>query len=89
MTDLTPEQMNAEATAFAMALLMPEEFVRQAVAEMGDVDINDERAVAKLARQFDVSPQLMALRLGELRERDACYGCATQRHACKHDGDAE
>ena len=79
------QRIDDEATMFAMALLMPEEFVRKAVSEMGGIDLDDEKAVRSLAHLFQVSTQMMTVRLAELRERDSCYGCATQRHACKHD----
>lgn len=56
-----------EADYFAMCLLMPEEFVRQEVRSMGGFDIEDEKAMRVLARKFQVSVPLMALRLGQIK----------------------
>ncbi len=59
-------KMEAEANAFAMELLMPADWVRREVANLGGVDIEDDRKVAKLAKKFGVSAAVMVLRLGEL-----------------------
>lgn len=63
----SPEMEDREANCFAMCLLMPAEFVRREVQAMGGIDIEDEKAMAKLAKKFGVSVPLMALRLGQIR----------------------
>jgi Zn-dependent peptidase ImmA (M78 family) len=54
-----------EANRFAAELLVPREFL---IAEIRGriVDVEDEEVVAELARTFQVSPQMMAIRIGEL-----------------------
>lgn len=59
-----PATMDAEATAFAMELLMPREWV---LRDSKGLDLLDEPAVEKLAKRYRVSPTLMAIRIGELR----------------------
>jgi Zn-dependent peptidase ImmA (M78 family) len=56
----------AEATHFAMCLLMPRDMVHLEVRRMGGIDVEDGRAMAILARKFRVSPTLMAIRIGWL-----------------------
>lgn len=58
---MTVEDMDAEANAFALELLMPSAFLIPAAAE---IDLMDERAVARLAKLFKVDPLLLAFRLG-------------------------
>jgi Zn-dependent peptidase ImmA (M78 family) len=65
MTD--EEAREIEANAFAMELLMPEQFVRDEVRKMGGIDICDDAAIAKLAKIFRVPMAAMAVRLGEIR----------------------
>lgn len=60
------QRLEDEANAFAMALLMPEKFVREAVAKAGGVDLSDDKAIEKLAREFQVPNAVMAYRLGQL-----------------------
>lgn len=67
-------EMCREANAFAMALLMPEDWLRQDVAKMGGVDIEDDEKVGKLAKKYRVSIQVMTLRLGQLMELDSLLG---------------
>lgn len=58
-----------EANAFAAALLMPEEFLIQAVEDKlsHGIDIsNDEEEVTEIADLFKVSSQALAIRLGKL-----------------------
>lgn len=55
-----------EANYFAMCLLMPEAFVRREVAALGGVDLSDDKVLRALARKFQVSLGMMALRLGQL-----------------------
>ncbi len=56
-----------EANAFAAALLMPEEWVRQAVAGQ-EIPVEGDEKVAALARKFGVSQQAMMFRLMNLGE---------------------
>ena len=55
-----------EANLFAAELLMPASFLRGDVKEIGVVDLDDERALAKLARRYGVSTQAMTFRLAYL-----------------------
>ena len=61
MTDI-----EAEANAFAMELLMPTEFLRRDLKQMGGIDLADDRQVEKLAKKYRVSVSLMAIRIGQL-----------------------
>lgn len=64
---MTPEQAKeAEANAFAMELLMPREWLLADIKKLGGVDIEDERAMARLAKKYGVSLTVMALRIGQL-----------------------
>lgn len=64
---MTPEQaMEAEANAFAMELLMPREWLLADIKKLGGVDIEDEKAMARLAKKYGVSLTVMALRIGQL-----------------------
>lgn len=54
-----------EANAFAAALLMPEEFVRQKIEE-SLFDLSDEESVKKLARAFNVSISAMTYRISNI-----------------------
>lgn len=56
----------AEANAFALELLIPTLFIRMDLEKLGGVDIDDERAIEKLAKRYRVSRTLMAVRLGQL-----------------------
>jgi len=62
----TLEEMDAEANAFAMELLMPANFVRREVKKMGGIDIENEKKLKRLADKFRVSTAMMAIRLGQL-----------------------
>lgn len=59
-------EIEDEANEFAMHLLMPTEFLKAELAKLGGFDIEDEKAVQKLAKKFGVSQQIMTLRLGQL-----------------------
>ena len=56
-----------EADYFAMCLLMPEQFLRRDIAEMGGIDLTEDRPIRKLAQRYGVSVAMMALRLGQLQ----------------------
>ena len=58
--------MDSEANAFAMELLMPENWLRRDVAKMGGIDIEDDKKVKKLAERYKVSVQAMTVRLGQI-----------------------
>lgn len=64
---LSVADMNAEANAFAMELLMPTAWLLADVHKLGGVDIEDEKAMARLAKKYRVSTLVMASRLTELR----------------------
>jgi Zn-dependent peptidase ImmA (M78 family) len=55
-----------EANAFALALLLPADWIRQDVRAAGGYDPVDEKATNELARRYGVSPTLMAFRIGML-----------------------
>lgn len=61
--------IDAEANQFAMELLMPADFVKTEIAKMKNFDIEDDKALKKLADKFRVSPQIMAIRIGQLSNR--------------------
>jgi Zn-dependent peptidase ImmA (M78 family) len=55
-----------EANLFAMALLMPEKWVRADVKKMGGVDIADGAEIEKLAKKYKVDATLMTMRIAQL-----------------------
>jgi Zn-dependent peptidase ImmA (M78 family) len=57
-----------EANYFAMELLMPEEFLRKDVTDMypNGLDLESTDAVKRLAEKYEVSEQIMTIRLTEL-----------------------
>jgi Zn-dependent peptidase ImmA (M78 family) len=55
-----------EANAYAAELLLPSSFIREDLAEMGAVDIEDEESIKTLARRYKVSPQTLVFRLANL-----------------------
>jgi Zn-dependent peptidase ImmA (M78 family) len=57
-----------EANIFAMELLMPREFLLKDLKAMGGIDVSDDDDVAKLAKKYRVSQDLMAIRIGQLIE---------------------
>ncbi|MER3429016.1 MAG: ImmA/IrrE family metallo-endopeptidase [Pyrinomonas sp.] len=59
------DQREVEANRFAASLLMPEAALREMVGA-GPFDLFDDRAMQRLAAQFGVSPQAMAIRLAAL-----------------------
>ena len=65
--DPMPATMEAEANAFAMELLMPSDWLRDDIESMGGIDIEDDAKLEKLAKKYRVSPQVMAIRIEELR----------------------
>jgi Zn-dependent peptidase ImmA (M78 family) len=68
-SDLSSQGVNIEeieANAFAAELLLPAEFLKQDLAELGTVDVEDEHALKQLARRYRVSTQALLLRLSRL-----------------------
>lgn len=63
---MTDPVEDAEANHFAMCLLMPADMLRLDIRAMGGVDIEDGKAIAKLASKYRVSLTLMAVRIGWL-----------------------
>lgn len=59
-------QQNAEANAFAMALLIPEEWLRRDFAEKECKGPIMDHLIAELAAKYKVSESRMALRLIDL-----------------------
>ncbi len=59
------QEMEQEANAFAAALLMPEDLIRNQVKDV-DIDLGSEEGIRHLARVFDVSTQAMSFRLANL-----------------------
>lgn len=60
------ETMEREANQFAMELLMPRKFVEAELAKAGRIDMEDEIAIARLAKKFKVSVPIMTIRLGQI-----------------------
>ncbi len=59
-------KIDAEANAFAMALLMPAEWLREDIEAMGGIDVDDVAKMTKLAKRYRVSVPILTLRIGQL-----------------------
>lgn len=59
------QETEIEANQFAAALLMPVDFLQKEIESLPE-DMEDEKAVAELARRFEVSEQAMTIRLTSL-----------------------
>lgn len=55
-----------EANLFAAELLMPASFIQQDLAEVEGLDLEDDAAIADLAKKYGVSTQAMTFRLAYL-----------------------
>ena len=68
MSPIEREKQEREANAFAMALLMPEELLRDALDDeiASRSDRNEDAILRSLARRFEVSETIMACRLVDL-----------------------
>jgi len=55
-----------QANAFAAELLMPEEVLREKLIAMGGINIEDEKALESLAKDFKVSKTAITVRLSSL-----------------------
>jgi Zn-dependent peptidase ImmA (M78 family) len=64
---MSDEVEEAEATHFAMCLLMPADMVKTEVRKMGGIEIASDEDLRRLAATFKVSMTLMALRLAQLK----------------------
>lgn len=60
------DEMDREASLFAMELLMPYDFLMADLEKAGGVDLEDDYAVGKLAKKYKVSHSVMAICLGML-----------------------
>jgi Zn-dependent peptidase ImmA (M78 family) len=60
------KDIDAEANAFAMELLMPTKFLLADLKAMGGVDITDDVQIGRLAKKYRVAVSLMAIRIGQL-----------------------
>lgn len=60
--------MDKEANDFAMALLMPEEWLRKDLQALRGVDIESDvdGKIQRLAKKYKVSTNIMILRIGQL-----------------------
>lgn len=63
---MTPEQMDQEANAFAVELLMPEFILRPLLGKFAIEFPDGGEALTSLAKKFGVPRELMALRIGQL-----------------------
>lgn len=55
-----------EANRFAAEILMPEDFLRADLVEMGQVSADDDLAISRLAKRYNVSKQAMTIRITSL-----------------------
>lgn len=62
----TEKKQEDEANYFAMCLLMPEPLIKNQIAKTGNT-LETEDDVLILARAFEVSEQIMLIRLIDLR----------------------
>jgi Zn-dependent peptidase ImmA (M78 family) len=60
------EEQDREANAFAMALLMPEDWLLDDIDELGGIDVESDEKIKRLAKRYHVSEQMMTLRIGQL-----------------------
>jgi len=58
--------IEAEANLFAIMLLIPEEFIMRDLEGIKAIDYEDDTQISKLAEKYQVSKQLMTIRLVSL-----------------------
>lgn len=60
--------MEAEANLFARELLMPTQWVKNYLHEVGGIDLTDSdtKEIKTMANKFGVTPELMAFRIAEV-----------------------
>lgn len=63
------KRRDQEAMQFAMALLMPRDMVKREVEKMGGVELLTDD-IRKLADTFQVTPEMMAMRIQQLQSRN-------------------
>jgi Zn-dependent peptidase ImmA (M78 family) len=63
---MTKEEMEQEANAFAVALLMPKKMVLADLAALGSIDVCDDPNIRALAKKYGVSEQMMTMRIASL-----------------------
>lgn len=61
------DEAEIEANRFAAEILMPEDFLRSDLNELGPVTADDEEAITWLAKRYGVSKQAMTIRLTSLK----------------------
>jgi Zn-dependent peptidase ImmA (M78 family) len=61
--------MEIEANAFAMELLIPSDWLRADMANLGGVDMESDHVIADLAKRYGVSRQIMTRRIVELENK--------------------
>lgn len=67
--ELTQEQkrmIEDEANQFAMSLLVPDKLLKQVIDEYGDIDLCDDKFLKYIARTFDVSMNVAAIRVSQI-----------------------
>lgn len=62
----TEQDAEREANYFALCLLVPERFLRTDLEGQPPFDVESDVRIIELAKRYDVSVQLMILRLVEL-----------------------
>jgi len=60
------DEQEIEANRFAAELLMPRKFLESDLAAMGQLFVDDEKVISRLASRYGVSSQAMAIRLSSL-----------------------
>ncbi len=60
------DEEEIEANRFAAELLMPRHFLEADIEALGRIFLDDEKTITKLAKQYCVSSQSMAIRLSSL-----------------------
>lgn len=60
---MTSDEEEKEANAFAMELLMPTDWL---LKDLKQIDIGDDKGVARLAKKYGVAKHVMAMRIGQL-----------------------
>ena len=63
----SPDDIEDEANAFAMELLMPTAFLRADLKALGSFDLEDPKPIRKLAEKYKVSEQVMLIRIARLK----------------------
>lgn len=59
-------KMEREANQFAMELLMPYDWLMEDLRQIGPIDWESDPNIKTLAKKYNVSEQLMTIRVGQL-----------------------